>query len=77
MVESREYYRLVAELLGVELKVRELLVSDYRAAHPEAAPFLCHRIYDLSRLAACGASVPSTPLREGLRAQVRALEAAV
>ncbi len=75
VVESREYYRLVAEILGVGLEVRELPVGAFRAAHPEAASFLCHRIYDLSRLAACGASVPSTPLRDGLRAQVDALSA--
>ncbi|MBN1371312.1 MAG: NAD-dependent epimerase/dehydratase family protein [Anaerolineaceae bacterium] len=73
MVESREYYRLVAEILGVALEVRELPVDAFRAAHPEAASFLCHRIYDLSRLAASGASVPSTPLRAGLQAQVDAL----
>lgn len=75
IVESREYYRITADILGVPLQVRELPVEEYRAAHPESAPFLCHRIYDLSRLAACGASVPSTPLREGLQAHVRALEA--
>lgn len=74
MVESREYYRLVAEILGVALEVRELPVDPFRAAHPEAASFLCHRIYDLIRLAACGACVPATPLRDGLRAQVSALE---
>ena len=38
---------------------------------PEAAPFLCHRFYDLSKL---GAHMPSTPLAEGLRRQVAWLD---
>ncbi|MCE9613524.1 MAG: NAD-dependent epimerase/dehydratase family protein [Lentisphaerae bacterium] len=73
VVESREYYRLIAEALGVELRVEEVAVSAYRAEHPDAAAFLCHRIYDTEPLRAAGLAVPSTPLAEGLREQVAAL----
>lgn len=72
-IESRQYYQLVAEVLGVGLTVEEVPVSSYLAEHPEAAPFLCHRVYDLSRLAASGLSVPSTPVAEGLRQHVEGL----
>ncbi|MCC6444540.1 MAG: NAD-dependent epimerase/dehydratase family protein [Armatimonadetes bacterium] len=66
IVESRDYYRIIADALGVDLKIEEVPVDRCRAEHPETASFLCHRIYDLSRLAACGLSVPSTPIRDGL-----------
>jgi nucleoside-diphosphate-sugar epimerase len=67
IIESREYYRIIAQVLGVELKIEELPVGSYLAAHPDAAPFLCHRIYDFGKIRAAGLTVPSTPIREGLR----------
>lgn len=73
VIESRQYYQFIAEILGVELTVEEVLVSSYLADHPEAAPFLCHRVYDLGRLEASGLSVPSTPAAEGLRQHVEGL----
>lgn len=73
ILESRQYYHLVAEVLGVGLTVEEVPVSSYLAEHPEAAPFLCHRVYDLSQLATSGLSVPSTPVAEGLRQHVEGL----
>jgi nucleoside-diphosphate-sugar epimerase len=73
IVESREYYRIIASVLGVELRVEEVPVASHLAAHPEAAPFLCHRIYDLSKLRAAGVTVPSTPIEQGLREHVQSL----
>lgn len=73
-VESVQYYRIVAELLGTDLRVEEIPVTTYLAAHPEHASFLCHRIYDLSPLAAAGLPVPATPLAEGLRRHLQSLE---
>lgn len=72
-IESRAYYRAVADILGVALNIEELPVGAYLREHPEAAPFLCHRIYDLRRLQASGASVPSTPLAEGLAAHAASI----
>jgi len=72
-VESRQYYQIIADLLGLPLAVEELSVADYHRANPDRAPFLCHRIYDLSRLAACGLHLPATPLAEGLRRHVESL----
>ncbi len=74
-VESREYYRIIAELLGVGLKIEELNGQNYLREHPESAPFLCHRIYDMSKLRSAGCAVPNTPLEVGLREQVISMTA--
>jgi nucleoside-diphosphate-sugar epimerase len=74
-VESREYYRIIAEQLRVGLNIEELSVQKYLLEHPDSAPFLCHRIYDLSKLRAAGCAVPNTPLEVGLRDQVISITA--
>ena len=63
-------YQIVADILGVELQVEEVPVGSHLAEHPGAAPFLCHRIYDLSRIGRTGLSLPSTTVEEGLRLHV-------
>lgn len=73
VVESREYYRIIADSLGVGLEIDEMLVAPYVREHPEAAPFLCHRIYDLSKLQASGVAMPQTRLAAGLRTHVLSL----
>jgi len=73
IIESRHFYQIIADILGVGLQVEEVSVSQYLADHPEAAPFLCHRIYDMSKLDACGVAVPSTPIEQGLQEQVESL----
>jgi nucleoside-diphosphate-sugar epimerase len=75
VVECRDYYRLVAEALGVRLApIRELSVADHLRHHPGAAAACCHRVYATDKATAHGLVLPSTPLREGLRAHVAALE---
>jgi nucleoside-diphosphate-sugar epimerase len=73
IVESRRYYEIIGEILGKEVTFEEIPVSHYRAAHPDRASFLCHRIYDLSGLGRSGLAVPATPLEAGLRAHVESL----
>jgi nucleoside-diphosphate-sugar epimerase len=73
ILESREYYRIIADVLGVPLKIEELPVDAYAAEHPERAPFLCHRIYDLKALRESGLNVPATAIKEGLRLHTQAL----
>ena len=73
IIESWQYYQIIAEALGVSLSVEEVPVASFRKEHPEMIPFLCHRIYDLSRLKAAGLSVPATPIVEGLRQHVAGL----
>ena len=73
VIESRQYYQIVADILNVKLTVQEIPVGSYFDEHPEKAPFLCHRIYDLSRIKNSGLSVPSTPIVKGLRLHVKGL----
>ncbi len=70
IIESHHYYRIIADVLGVELKIEELPVAEYLPAHPEHRSFLCHRIYNLEKLKAAGLAVPSTSMAEGLRQHV-------
>ena len=70
IAEAAGYFKIVADILGVQLKIEELSVSAHLAAHPEDAPSCCNRIYDITKLAASGAAYPSTPLAVGLRQQV-------
>jgi nucleoside-diphosphate-sugar epimerase len=72
-VESRAYYQIIADILRIDLTIKETPVDQYLAANPGAAPFLCHRIYDLRKLQAAGVKIPATPLAEGLREHVNAL----
>ena len=73
IVESVQYYQIIADLLGCELKVKEIPVLEYLAAHPEHLSFLCHRIYDLHKLRSGRLPVPSTSLCQGLKQHVAAL----
>jgi nucleoside-diphosphate-sugar epimerase len=73
VIESREYYQVIADILGVDLQIDEIPVDQHLAEHPETAPFICHRFYDLTKLSASGAAVPSTPVTQGLREHVESL----
>ncbi|CAN5382851.1 N/A [soil metagenome] len=72
-IESRDYYRIIADLLGVDLRIEEVAVSEFLAANPDRQSFLCHRINDLSKLRNAGLHVPATPIIEGLRQHVASL----
>jgi nucleoside-diphosphate-sugar epimerase len=73
IIESRRYYEVIADALGVRLEVEEVPVTVALADQPDLAPFLCHRIYDLSPLRLHGLKVPHTPIEESLREHVRSL----
>jgi len=73
VIESRTYYQIIADILGVELYVDDVPVSAYLAENPALKNFLCHRFYDLQKLPESGLSVPKTSLEEGLREHVESL----
>lgn len=73
ILESRRYYEVIGELLGHPVNIAELSVADYRAAHPDKDPFLCHRIYDAGPLRRDGLPAPATPFADGMRAHLRSL----
>ncbi len=73
IIESVEYYRILAAALGVDLEVEEVQIAGYLTAHPEHRSFLCHRIYDLHPLRAAGLPVPGTRMEAGLGEHLRSL----
>lgn len=73
VIESWQYYQIVADVLGVDLRVEEISVQAYLAEHPERAPFMCHRFYDTSSLKDAGLRVPSTSIERGLHLHVEGL----
>ena len=73
IVESREYYKYIADELGVELKTEDIDYEEYLQSHPAHRPFLYHRIYRLDDLRNAGLYVPDTPLAEGIKKHTRLL----
>ena len=73
IIESRRYYEIIADILAVDVTIEEVSVSAHLTENPGQAPFMCHRIYDLTPLRACGLSVPATAIRDGLRQHVKGL----
>lgn len=67
IVESREYYAIIARALGVELETEDIDFDKYLAENPAHRPFLCHRVYTLNDLKDANLYVPDTPLAEGLK----------
>lgn len=75
IIESKQYYQIIGEILGAPVPIGELSVQQFLADHPDRASFCCHRIYDLSKLRDHGLHVPATPIAVGLRQQVESLRA--
>lgn len=74
IIESRQYYNLIADVLGVpHPPVEEIRVCDFLAENPGQVTFCCHRIYSLDKLRAAGARVPSTPIAQGLKEHAESL----
>jgi len=73
IIESRDYYRIIADALGRALRIDEVPVAEFLAEHPEKRSFLCHRIYDLARIREHGLCVPSTSITDGLREHLASL----
>jgi nucleoside-diphosphate-sugar epimerase len=67
IMESREYYRIMAVLAGLPFVEQELSQSEWLAKHPGDAVGLCHRIYNLDSLRQAGLAVPSTPFVVAMR----------
>jgi nucleoside-diphosphate-sugar epimerase len=70
IVESRVYYHHIADHLGVSLAINEVAIADHLRENPGNIHFCCHRVYDTTRAAAHGLTVPATPLRDGLKIHV-------
>ena len=74
IIESSEYYNIIARVLGApEPRIVELPVGQYLQDNPQSVSFLCHRIYDLTRMKTAGLAAPATPIEEGLKAHVESM----
>lgn len=71
IIENRTYYEILAKIIGVEIEIEEIPLTGFVERHPEYYGHLCHRAYDLTKLAQAGAELPSTTIEEGLQAQYR------
>ncbi len=74
VVESRRYYAIVAQHLGVTAAFEEVSISDFLRDNPDKTAFCAHRVYNLIKATSAGLAMPNTSLVEGLRQQVEALE---
>lgn len=66
IIESHQYYRLIADVLGVAPIIEEVPVASYLQDFPQDAPFLCHRIYDLTEMRSDGIDLPVTSITKGI-----------
>jgi nucleoside-diphosphate-sugar epimerase len=74
VVASREFYWLIADVLGVPRPpIVEVPIEAFLAATPERRAFCCHRVYSMEKARSHGLAVPSTPLAEGLAMHVRSI----
>jgi nucleoside-diphosphate-sugar epimerase len=73
IIESRHYYQIIADILNVGVNFEEIPVAQFLAEEPNSSPFMCHRIYEHSRLRAAGLTVPATSIEAGLRRHVEGL----
>jgi hypothetical protein len=70
VIESRVFYRTIAEILGISVAIEEIAITDYLEQHPEHRSFCAHRVYDNGKAKGHGLAVPATPLRAGLEEHV-------
>jgi nucleoside-diphosphate-sugar epimerase len=74
-VPTRRYYELIADILGVELRVACLPSDVFLTAYPDRASFARHRVYSHDKLIRDGGFRPSKPLEQSLREMLIWLEA--
>ena len=58
---------MIADVLNVTLKTKDIDYDEYVRNNPRSRPFLYHRIYLLDDLRNAGLHVPDIPLAEGLK----------
>jgi nucleoside-diphosphate-sugar epimerase len=73
VIESRAYYQIIADILGVDLSIEEIPVALFQKENPSASSFLCHRFYSLAKAQGFGIPLPRTPIAQGLREHVESI----
>ena len=69
--EARRYYELLGEKLGVAARIREESVEAFATSGSKYFFTICHRVYAMTKAAAAGLAVPSTPFAVGLEEHLR------
>jgi nucleoside-diphosphate-sugar epimerase len=72
-IASWEYYRIIADALGVMLRIEELPIAEYLNQRPEHGPFCAHRVYSTAKGISHGLEIGKMRLAESLPAQVHGL----
>jgi nucleoside-diphosphate-sugar epimerase len=75
VITTRRYYEIIAEELGVGLRVLSLPSSVYLTTFPDRAPFAQHRFYDTRKLARDTGFTPRVGVREAIREMIAWLDA--
>ncbi len=70
VIQSRDYYQIVADELGVKLNLVETSIEEYLKKHPGNGAYCCHRVYAMDKARQHGLAVPATLVREGLKEHV-------
>jgi nucleoside-diphosphate-sugar epimerase len=73
VVESKHYYEIIADVLGVTAAFEEVRVTDFLRDHPDKRSFCCHRVYNTQKALDAGLAMPGTSLRAGLESHVRSM----
>ena len=73
VVTNKQYFEILGDILGLPVTFEYLPEEGYVDAHPDAAIYFCHRVYDLTKLKNAGLPVPSISLRQSLREQAEYL----
>jgi nucleoside-diphosphate-sugar epimerase len=73
IVASRDYYRIIADALGVPLRIEEVSVRDFLEEQPNFGSFCCHRVFPMDKARKAGLTIPATPLQIGLQRHLKSL----
>lgn len=74
IVTTRQYYKLIADRLGVPLRYDSVSGEDYRRDHPDKRPFARHRVYDVSKLRELAHYTPAPMLDDAIEETVAWME---
>jgi nucleoside-diphosphate-sugar epimerase len=73
VIESRRFYEVIAEILGVTAAFEEVRVSDFLRDNPDKHSFCCHRVYNTQKAATAGLTMPTTSVAAALREHVESI----
>lgn len=73
VLRSVDYYVLIAEILGYSLRIEAVPPAEYVEDNLDGPGYLCHRVYELTKLHMSGLPIPNTTMLGGLKQHLEAL----